>query len=262
MKLKLLLSATNRIILQGHFLGISMFLGASASAQPGNLVYNPGFELPFGTNGATCNAFGGANLPLGLTTGTNIYDPAWKTTGNWMIAYTWGGPDDFEIKDRGTYVHGQTINGPNYFSACLRPGQEKWMHAYYTQTITNLQAAYSYSVSGWMMEDRWKGPASDDARRFELQVYIEAIGGEGEPTPDGRASVLCRATVDPLTLDNPLPDYPGAYPSTSWLQFTNHQTPDTNGEIEIRLHVNKPGWVIWDKLEKEAGYFDDIALLP
>jgi len=179
-----------------------------------------------------------------------------------MIAYPWGGPDDFEIKDRGTYVHGGTINGPNYFSACLRPGQEKWMHAYYTQTITNLQAGHSYSVSGWMMEDRWKGTAADDARRFELQVYIEAIGGQGEPTPDGRASVRCRATVDPLTLDDPLPDYPGAYPSTTWLQFTNQQTPDANGEIEIRLHLHKPGIVIWDKLEKESGYFDDIALLP
>ena len=54
----------------------------------------------------------------------------------------------------------------------------------------------------------------------------------------------------------------GSCPSTSWLQFTNHQTPDTNGEIEIRLHLNKPGFVVWDKLEKEAGYFDDIAVIP
>jgi len=226
----------------------------SARAQTGNKVFNPGFELAFGTNGATCNAFGGANLPLGTTTGTNIYDPAWKTTGNWMIAYTWGGPDDWEVKDRGTYVHGGTINGPNYFSAALRPAHNKWMHAFYTQTITNLQAGHSYSVSGWMKEDRWK--AVDDPLRDEMLVYIEVIGGQGDPTPEGRTSVLCVAT-DQSNLDSPY-----TYPSTAWLQFTNRQTPDANGEIEFRLHFKKPSWVLWDKLERMGAYFDDIALIP
>jgi hypothetical protein len=249
-----------RVVLPSHrllhlagrlLLGSCLIIGCSGNAQ--NKVYNAGFELPIGTN-AYGNAQGGANFPLGTTTGGEMSDPAWRATGNWMIAYPWGGPDDFEIKDRNTPVHGGTINGPNYFSACLRPGQNKWMHAYYTQTITNLEAGRTYNVSGWMMEDRWK--AVDDALRNEILVYLEVIGGQGTPTPDGRFSVLAVAT-DQSNLDAPY-----TYPNTSWLQFTNQQTPDANREIEFRLHHKKPSWCIWDKLELEGGYFDDVSLTP
>ena len=149
---------------RGLLLGFTLLLWVSASAQ--NKVFNPGFELPIGTN-AYGNAYGGANFPLGPSTGDEATNAAWKATGNWMIAYPWGGPDDFELKDRNTPVHGGTINGPNYFSACLRPGQNKWMHAYYTQTITNLQAGHTYNVSGWMMEDRWK--AVDEAGHMDTR---------------------------------------------------------------------------------------------
>src|SRR5262245_13182998 len=83
-------------------LGLAVLTAGSASAQ--NKVYNPGFELPIGTN-AYGNALGGANFPLGTATGGEVYDPAWKSTGNWMIAYPWGGPADWEIKDRNTPVH-------------------------------------------------------------------------------------------------------------------------------------------------------------
>jgi hypothetical protein len=232
----------------GLLLGFALLLCGSASAQ--NKVYNPGFELPIGTN-AYGNAKGGANFPLGTTTGGEASDPSWKATGNWMIAYPWGGPDDFEIKDRNTPVRGGSAN---FFSACLRPGQNKWMHAYYTQTITNLQADHTYNVSGWMMEDRWK--AVDDALRHELLVYIEVIGGQGTPTADGRFSVLAVA-IDQSNLDAPY-----TYPNNAWLQFTAQQTPDANGEIEFRLHHKKPSWCLWDKLELEGGYFDDISLTP
>lgn len=235
----------------GLVFGFVILIAGSASAQ--NKVYNPGFELPIGTN-AYGNALGGANLPLGQTTGQEASDPNWKATGNWMIAYPWGGPDDWEIKDRNTPVHGGTINGPNYFSGCLRPNHNKWAHAYFTQTITNLQAGHSYSVSGWMMEDRWKGVS--DPKRDEMKVYIEVIGGQGTPTSDGRASVILVAT-DQSNLDAPY-----TYPSTSWLTFTNKQTPDANSQIEIRLHNDKPTWCLWDKLELMAGYFDDISLTP
>jgi hypothetical protein len=228
----------------GLLLLCSCFLiGGAASAQ--NLVKNPGFESPIGTN-ASGNIWGGANFPLGTTTGGEVYDPSWTATWNWMIAYPWGGPDDFEIRDRDTTVKS------GLFSACFRPAHDKWAHACYTQTITNLEAGHAYTVSGWMMEDFWKGVA--DAKRGEYLVYLEAIGARGTPTPDGRASVLAVAT-DQSNLDAPY-----TYPSTSWLQFTNQQTPAANGTIEIRLHLNKISWCLSDKLIVMNGYFDDVSL--
>jgi hypothetical protein len=222
--------------------------GDWAGAQ--NLVKNPGFESPIGTN-AYGNALGGANFPLGITTGGEAYDPAWKATANWMMAYPWGGPADFELKDRCTTVRG---GAANFWSARLRPDHDKWAHAYYTQTITNLQVGHVYDVSGWMMEDRWK--AVDDALRNQLLVYLEAIGGRGDPTADGRARVLAVAT-DQSNLDAPY-----TYPNNTWLQFTNQQTPAPDGTIEIRLHLNKPSFCLFDKLELMSGFFDDISLTP
>jgi hypothetical protein len=232
----------------GLLLCAGILVGGSANAQ--NLVKNPGFESPIGTN-AYGNSLGGANFPLGITTGGEAYDPSWKATWNWMIAYPWGGPSDFELKDRCTTVRGGSAN---FWSGCFRPDHDKWAHAYYTQTITNLQVGHTYAVSGWMMEDRWK--AVDDALRNQLLVYLEAIGGQGAPTSDGRASVLAVAT-DQSNLDAPY-----TYPNTSWLQFTNQQTPAADGTIEIRLHLNKPSFCLFDKLELLNGYFDDISLTP
>ncbi len=240
------LLSTNRAI--GLSLGCALVLAVSAGAQ--NLVKNPGFESPIGTNDFG-NAKGGANFPLGASTGGEAWDPSWKATWNWMIAYPWGGPSDFELKDRCTTVRGGSAN---YWSARFRPAHDKWAHAYYTQTITNLQAGHSYTVSGWMMEDRWKGVT--DPKREEMQVYLEAIGGRGTPTADGRSSVVAVAT-DQSNLDAPY-----TYPSTSWLQFTNQQTPAADGTIEIRLQYNKPSWCLFDKLELMGAYFDDISLTP
>jgi hypothetical protein len=154
----------------------------------------------------------------------------------------------------------------NFWSAHLRPATDKLAHAYYTQTVTNLTQGHSYLVKGYMMEDRWKGVT--DALRDEILVYIEAIGGQGTPTADGRFSLLAvndyrdyagntdtNIDVDPST---GLP----TYPTTTWRQFFTHQTPDSHGEIEIRLHLNKLKWVLWDKLELENAYFDDISLTP
>ncbi len=228
-------------------LSVCLFLGASVGAQ--NLVKNPGFELPIGTNDYG-NFRGGANFPLGTTTGGEAYNPSWKATWNWMIAYPWGGPSDWELRDRCTKMRG---GAANYWGACFRPAHDKWAHAYYTQTITNLEVGHLHSVSGWMAEDRWK--AVDDALRDEMLVYIEAIGGQGTPTGDGRFAVraVCTTTNN---LDGP----PFTYPNNDWLQFTNKQTPAPDGTIEIRLHHHKLGWVHFDKLERMAGYFDDISL--
>jgi hypothetical protein len=230
---------------QALVLGLGLCWCGSVSAQ--NLVKNPGFESPIGTN-AYGNFQGGANFPLGTTTGGEVYDPSWKATWNWMVAYSWGGPADFELKERCSTAHSGD------WSARFRPAHDKLAHAYYTQTITNLQVGHSYAVSGWMMEDRWKGVT--DPLRDEMLVYLEAVGGQGTPTADGRFAVLAVATVQSNL------DAPYTYPSTTWLQFTNRQIPAADGTIEIRLHHNKRGWVLADKLERMGAYFDDISLTP
>ena len=233
----------------GLALGFVLLIAGSASAQ--NKVYNPGFELPIGTN-AYGNALGGANFPLGIASGGEVYDPSWRSTGNWKIAYPLGGPEDFECKDRCTQVPGPPYS--SLWSAHLRPAHNKLAHAYYTQTVTNLTQAHSYLVQGYMVEEFWGGVG--DPKRTSYLVYIEAIGGQGTATGDGRFSVILVA-IDQSSLDPPY-----TYPNLSWLIFTGQQTPAADGTIEIRLHYNKCGWVLPDKLELMGGYFDDISLTP
>ena len=226
MKNQFLLLRRLRTAGSGFLLCSCLFVGGSASAQ--NLLKNGDFETP--------------NAP---TNGV-LY---------WTVAYPWGGPSDFEIVDRATYVQSNLGGYANYWSLAIRPAHEKWAHAYFSQTVSNLVANHSYSVSGYMEEERWKGVS--EAMRDEYLVYIEAIGGTGTPTPDGRAYVLAVAT-DTSNLDGP----PYTYPNTSWLQFTNTQTPAANGTIEIRLHLSKISWTNSDKMSTMTGYFDNISLTP
>ncbi len=209
-----------RIAFQALLLGVGMLIGASAGAQ--NLLKNGNFD----------------DAPLGPT--------------NWMVLYLVGGPESWEIKGRAT------PSGPHhssFYDGMFRPIDQKLAHVCFAQTVTNLTAGYSYAVSGLMREDWWKGIG--DAKRGKYQVYIEAIGGQGDPTPDGRASVKCVAT-DQSNLDAPY-----TFPNTDWLTFTNRQTPDANRKIEIRLHydmTSSDGTVEWDKCWLMAGYFDAISL--
>ena len=210
-----------RIAAGGLLLCSGLLIGGSVAAQ--NLLKNGDFETPqIATNGVA----------------------------NWTLGYPWGGPDDFEIKDRVTVV------GPNggFWGLALRPAHDKWAHAYFAQTVSNLVANHSYTISGYMMEDWWHGIG--DNKRDHYLVYIEAIGGTGTPTPDGRAYVLAVAT-DQSNLDAPY-----TYPNTSWLQFTNTQIPAANGTIEIRLHLSKIGWCLSDALSSQCGHFDNISLTP
>ena len=223
MRSQFLLLRRFKIAGAGFLLCSCLFVGGSASAQ--NLLRNGDFETPqIATNGVAY----------------------------WSLGYLWGGPADFEIKDR------TTIIGPNggYWGAALRPAHDKRAHAYFSQTVSNLVANHSYSISGYMMEEWWHGVG--DNKRDVYLVYLEAIGGTGTPTPDGRAYVLAVSTdTNPNDLDAPF-----TYPSTSWLQFTNTQTPAADGTIEIRLHYSKVGWSNSDALSSACGHFDNISLTP
>jgi hypothetical protein len=207
------------IAVQGLLVSFAFLLCASASAQ--NLLKNGDFEQPLGPT-------------------------------NWTVAYLHGGPEDWEIKDRsrGGSRHAAWYGG--YFRAITL----KLAHACFTQTVTNLTPGHLYTVSGWMRQDWWHGPAVDDSKRDKYRVYIEAIGGQGNPTPDGRASTI--ATTPP---DADI-DAPYTFPTDIWRAFTAQQTPDTNRKIEVRLHYYKVDFCIYDKTYTSAASYDDISLTP
>ncbi len=177
---------------------------------------------------------------------------------NWTIECAHGGPDDFDIKDR--------ITGGR---AMFRPSDTiRLAHIYYTQTITNLDTNHLYTVSGYMWEGWWRGDQtggggtgydpSGDGQRDKFLVYIEAIGGLGDPTPDGRASLLAT---------NPSPVYPGFpdlvnYATGSSSEYRVQQTPDARGKLEVRLHYNKVNQVIYDKCWLMHGVFGPISVTP
>jgi hypothetical protein len=173
---------------------------------------------------------------------------------NWSIIYLHGGPDDFDIKDRtrGASAHAGTFYGGNF-----RPVGQKLAHACFTQTVTNLTPGHVYHVSGQMKEGWWSDPI-DHTFRDKFLVYIEAIGGQGTPTEDGRASLIATNALDPDANIDP----PYTYPTDIWREFTTEQTPDANRKIEIRLHFNMVGYVEWDKCWLMNGYFDDLVLTP
>jgi hypothetical protein len=203
--------------LQALVCGVGLLWCSSAGAQ--NLLQNGDFDA----------------APLGPT--------------NWTIIYLHGGPDCFEIKDR---VTPYAYHNNSFYDAAFRPIDQKLAHACFTQTVTNLEAGYSYKLSVIMREDWWASPT--DAKRDKFLVYTEIIGGQGTPTEDGRASVLAVAT-DQSNLDPPY-----TYPNDTWLTFTNQQTPDTSGNIEVRLHYNMVGYVDFDKCMEMSGMFDLVSL--
>jgi hypothetical protein len=208
-----------RFAAPGLLLGLALLLCVSASAQ--NLLKNGDFEQPLGPT-------------------------------NWTVAYFHGGPDDFQIKDRcrDGSLHAAWYGG--YF----RPLTAKLVHGYFTQTVTNLTPGHVYSFGGYMREGWWKAP--NDALRDKFLVYIEAVGGLGNPTRDGRLGVLATNALEP---DDQI-DPPYTYPTIIWRPFSAQQTPDANGKIEIRLHYDKVGWVEYDKLWSMEGAYDDVYLTP
>jgi len=181
---------------------------------------------------------------------------------NWTLGHIRGGPPDFEIHDRTTAATRGWLTGD--FGAQLRPFHNKLAHAYFTQTVTNLAPGHLYTVSGWMSEDWWTGapPGSpydpiSDGKRNHFLVYIEAIGGLGSPISDGRFSLMAT---------NAAPAYTNAdvamYAVSNWCQYSVRQRPDTNGTIEVRLHLDKLTWSMTYYLYVMNAYFDSISLTP
>jgi hypothetical protein len=228
MKRSLLLSA-HKLAFRWILLCLPVFLCALAGAQ--NLLKNGDFEQRLGPT-------------------------------NWTVLHLLGGPDDFEIKNRirGASMYAQG-SATKFFGGCFRPLTVKLAHACLTQTVTNLTPGHVYQFVGNMQEDWWKSP--DDALRDKMLVYMEVIGGQGNPLPDGRFSLIA---TNNFTDSNGNPDTnidaPYTYATGIWRPFYTQQTPDANGKIEVRIHYNKVGFAIYDKTWTSAAYFDDISLTP
>jgi len=178
---------------------------------------------------------------------------AWaQVLTNWTLGYLHGGADDFDVKDTNRLI--------------LRPvGTIRLAHAYLTHTVTDLDTNHLYAVSGHMWEGWWRGDQGTgydpigDGKRDKFLVYIEAIGSLGDPKPDGRASLLAT---------NPSPIYPG-FPDLIYyatdnkgINYSVQQKPDANGKIEVRLHYNKVGQVIYDKCWEMHGVFSSVSVTP
>jgi len=215
---------------KGLLVGFAFLLCASASAQ--NLLKNGNFEQPLGPT-------------------------------NWTVMYLHGGPQDWEIKGRSR----QGSLHAAWFGGYFRPITLKMAHVCFTQTVTNLTPGHSYSLGGAMKHER-VNYAADDLFRTTFLVYMEAIGGRGTPTPDGRFSVLATNGLMDINgnpeaeLDPPHIDAPYTYTTPIWRGFDEQQTPDAKGRIEIRLHYYKVGFCTYDKTYVSGACFDDIYLTP
>lgn len=231
---KRFLSLRGKCAIQASWFGLAMFLPVALSAQ--NLLKNGDFE----------------QSPLGPT--------------NWTVLYLQGGPDDFEIKDR---TRGGSAHGGTFYGGHFRPIGQRLAHACFTQTVTNLTPGHLYTVGGQMREDWWRDRDPDtglydpieDGKRSRFLVYIEAIGGLGTPTSDGRASTNA-VNQEPPT--GPPAGFPDCliYANGPWSEYSVQQTPDANRKIEVRLHYHLVGFTDWDKCWIMSGYFDDIYLVP
>ena len=187
--------------------------------------------LLFGFGFLICGSASAQNL-LG---NPSFESPLGPAATNWTIKYVHGGPDDFAIKDRTTSAATNRPAQYNDRGLHFRPSNEKLMHAYATQTISGLQAGHSYSISGRV----WGESPGFNGASGIYRVYFEAIGGQGTArSPD--------APVDP---------------GSSRAIYTITQTPDADGKIEVRLHMDKFSWCNYDKCVVINGYFDDFWVL-
>jgi hypothetical protein len=197
------------------WLGLAVLTGAPAGAQQ-NLLKNGDFESPLGPTNWVVQ-FSAPGIPS-------------------MDAY--GGPGDFAIADRTT--EGSRVVGG--YGGHLRSRTDFTTRAYFKQTVSNLTIGNTYHLSGYMKI------TYDDTTNFF--AFIEAVGGSGDPTADGRFSVRT---------DN-------AISNRTQVLYTLDQTPDSQQRIEVRLrfvkYAMKPGDVSYPKMVKYSAFFDDIVLTP
>lgn len=171
-------------------LAIVLLVGSATLAPAANLLVNPGFEDPIGTEWT-------ATILSGSTS-------AWFTDRSTAAAYT--GTYGYELR----------------FGPIGETG-----HAYVQQVVSGLVPGGECTITGWL-KFLWR--ADKD------WGYIEALGG-GAP-----AIVPAKGT-----------NVVG-----SWVQYSLNQTADANGQLILRLHLDKYATTVGDKTC--TVYFDDLTV--
>jgi len=169
---------------------------------------------------------------------------------NWTVVYgtdntnappynAYGGPGDFAIADRTTFASRTAGVG---MGAHLRVNNDGQMHAYFKQVVASLTPGASYTLSGWMKY--YQGGFS---LNHKVKIYFEEVGGLGTNS----------------TIDISANDDPDNQTNLVYHQYFVTNTADANGQIEVRLHLNKVEETICcDKQYIFNGLWDDMALTP
>jgi len=173
-----------------YLFAAAVLLLAAAGAVSANLLLNPGFEDPIGTEWTVTIVSGNPS--------------SWFTDRSAASAYT--GSYGFELR----------------FGPIAETGK-----AYVQQVVSNLVPGGACTVTGWL-KFLWR--ADKD------WGYIEALGG-GAPV---QAPAKGANTVG------------------SWMQYTLNQTADANGQLTVRLWLDKYTTTTADKTC--TVYFDDVVV--
>ena len=145
---------------------------------------------------------------------------------DWKPGYLVGGPSDFAVKGRTT----ASRNGSSKYGGALKPFHDSPMHAYLSQTVSNLTVGATYAVTCWMN----KPGQGDEGWYPKVHIYCETIGAS--------ASVQ------------------SAEATNSYRAFVVTNKPDARGRLEIRLHFNKSEATSGDKWFYIDAWFDDVSI--
>lgn len=154
------------------------------------------------------------------------------TSNDWTVVYVNCGPPDFFPADRSSYKANSGAYGGQ-----LSASHDGKSHAYFKQTVSGLLPGTNYVVSGWLA---W---ALNANQTDKYSVYLEAVGGLGSTNSPS-------ATADW-----------GPAGDENYHRYTVTQTADSNGQIEVRLHMNHhTRSLCCDHIWEHNGFFDDISL--
>jgi hypothetical protein len=162
---------------------------------------------------------------------------------NWSIVYVGASSEsDFYMHGRTTLAHRDKVFGTwdgNYFGLHFRPYTDSPMEAYATQTVSNLTAGTTYTVTAWMTQ--FQGDIVDAS-----QVYMQAIGGSTASTP----YILGFTHLDQTD-------------TNGWRGHSVNVTANSRGQIEVRLRYKKPGYTSNQKwLSAIDAFYDHVSVMP
>jgi len=212
MKRNAVLSSRCQLATQGCLLILVLLTGVMVQAQPTNYVRNPDFEKPLGPD-------------------------------NWQIVYVGASSEsDFYLHGRTTLAHRDKVFGTwdgNYFGLHFRPYTDAPVEAYATQTVSNLTAGATYTVTAWMTQ--FQCDLVD-----KNQVYLQAIGATTAATDYVYGYTHC-----------------GQTDTNGWRALSVNVPATANGTIEVRLRYKKVASTANQKwLSALDAFYDEVSVTP